>query len=129
MKLLKYALIIPIIYGCSSKNNSIEVLKANAKSYTEISNTVAYNSADAIVYFNIDKSILNINLIDKSDLDNLAITECKINKTTYIPTQIDTTEVGKHYTITLKSKKKSIKIKCKLNNNKVIKKSLKRYWK
>jgi hypothetical protein len=129
MKLLKYALIIPIIYGCNSKNNSIEVLKTNAQSYINASNTVAANSTDEIVYFNIDNNTLNINLIEKSNQDELSITECKVNKVTYTPTKIDSADIGKHYTINLANSKKKLKIECRLSNDKVIKKSLTRYWK
>ena len=132
MKLLKFALIVPILIGCSSKNNSIEVLKANAKSYVEVANTTAVRLEEAIIYFNIDNNRLNINLIDKtetSDMDNLSITECKVNKKLYTPIEEDNTqEIGKHYFITLNKVYKKLNIECKLSNGKVVKKSLKKYW-
>ncbi len=135
MKLLKFALIVPILIGCSSKNNSIEVLKENAKSYKELANTTAYRGEDVIVYFNIDKDRLNLNLVDKNeinDLDTLSINECKINKEIYTPIeepQADSKEAGKHYYITLNKDYNKLDIECKLSNGTVIKKSLKQYWK
>jgi len=135
MKLLKFALIVPILIGCSSKNNSIEVLKANAKSYKEVANTTAYRGDEAIIYFNIDNNRLNINLVDKNEvneLDTLSINECKVNKDIYTPIedpQADSQEAGKHYYIDLNKDYKKLKIECKLSNGKVVKKSLKKYWK
>ena len=130
MKLLKYALIIPILIGCSSKNNSFEVLKANAKSYEEIANTEAYRSKDAIVFFTLKDRKLKIDLIDKrSENEELELLECKINKLRYLPIKdFKNQEIGKHYYIVLKKRDKRLKIKCKLNNNEVVKVSLKRYW-
>jgi hypothetical protein len=107
MKLLKFALIVPILIGCNSKNNSIEVLHQNAQSYTQAANTTAYRGDDAIVYFNIADNRLNINLIDKGEseeLSELSIVECKVNKLTYTPVEFEeanSKEAGKHYYIDL----------------------------
>jgi len=129
MKILKYVLIVPILFGCNSKNNSIEVLKANAKSYTEVSNSAVYRSSDAIVYFTFKGNDLYINLIDKSDRDELSVVECSVENRVYTPIEISSQDVGRHYKLTIYSNKKRVSIECKLSNAQSIKKSLDRYWK
>lgn len=128
MKQLKYLLILPLLLGCNSKNNSIEVLKANAQNYSKTANTYAYKSKSIIGYFRLNKNKINIKIIEKNQNDNIDLTECKVSKTIYTPTQIDNpNDKGKFYTIILKKSYKNLYIKCKLSNNETIKLKMRNY--
>ena len=128
MKLLKYALIIPILVGCNSQNSSISLLKRNAKHYAQASNTTGIVTKSAIVYYNLNKNRLNIKLINRNRLKDLEITECIINKKMYTPIEYDINELGINYYINLDKTYKKLDIKCKLSNNEIAKKTLYRYW-
>ncbi len=127
MKFLKYAIVIPILIGCNSNNNSIEILKKNAKSYEEISNTIAYRSKDAIVYFTLYDNYLKINLIDKSDDKELEINSCNINSKDVLLERVDNGNLGLTYKAEVMKNIKKFKIKCILNNGENIDKTIVRY--
>jgi len=126
MNFLKYALIVPLLIGCNSKNNSIDVLKENTKNYTKLSNTYAYRSDSVIVFIHFNGKKVDFDLIEKNQDEDIDITECKISKNIYTPIPLSS-DSDKLYIIELAKKKNSIKLICKLSNDEIIRMKLRKY--
>ncbi len=116
-----------LLSACNSKNNSIDVLKSNAKVYRDTANRYVYRSKSTIIHLKRDGSNINISLISKDrDLD-LNILKCYSKSESYQLIETNSDNFGKHYIVTLTDSKKSVKLKCELDNGESFSKKIRVY--
>lgn len=126
MKPYFYILLLPLLFGCNSKNVALEGLQANAKHFKDTANTEYLLTNDAIVYFTLKDNNLLLQLINKDVQSTNKIQSCTINKKEYPVTEDTTKEWDNNYIILLNKKLNKISIKCTLSNGSSIKKIIKR---